>query len=61
MANHFCFTFRSLFLHAPTHDLSARFVIFLSRLRALNTDERGRAIHEDCYVIKLALMRVTAP
>ena len=30
-------------------------------LESANTDERGRAIHEDCYVIKLALMRVTAP
>src|SRR5256885_16813233 len=30
-------------------------------LETANTDENGRAIHEDCYVLKLALRRATAP
>lgn len=30
-------------------------------LETAKTDENGRAIHEDCYAMKLALRRVTAP
>jgi hypothetical protein len=31
------------------------------KLETTNTDERGHAIHEECYILKLKLLRESSP